>query len=296
MPTPLRLMVYRHSVFYSPLLAGIGAGLFAAEGFAPTYTVMPAGRTVADMLAGGEIDVSQTAVSASFAWLERNELPPVACFAQLNARDGFLLAGRQPDPDFRWDKLADGRFMFVHGGQPQAMLAYALHRRGVDLARLDGLDAGGTEAMMAAFRAGQGDYFHEQAPYPQQLELEGHAHVLASVGEIIGPVAFSCLGATPSWLSGPHAAPFVRVYRRAREWVQSAPVADVAAAVRGFFPTIADAAIVRALDYYRGLGCWTGDVEIPRADYEVALDVYAHSGLVTRRHDYDRVVVKPPAG
>lgn len=296
MPTPLRLMVYRHSVFYSPLLAGIGAGLFAAEGFAPTYTVMPPGRTVADMLARGDIDVSQTAVSASFAYLERNELPPVACFAQLNSRDGFLVAGRSPDPDFRWDKVATGRFMFVHGGQPQAMLAYALHRRGVRLADVHGIDAGGTDAMMAAFRAGEGDWFHEQAPYPHQLELEGRAHVLASVGEIIGPVAFSCLGATSSWLSGPAARPFVRAYRRAREWVQSGPIREVAAAVGGFFPAIAPPAIVRALEYYRGLGCWTGGIDIPLSDYAVALDVYAHSGLVTRRHDYDRVVVKAPGG
>ncbi len=29
----LNLMVYRHSVFYSPLLAGIAGGFFAAEGF-----------------------------------------------------------------------------------------------------------------------------------------------------------------------------------------------------------------------------------------------------------------------
>jgi len=81
MGAPLRLMVYRHSVFYTPLLAGIGGGWFEAEGFVPTYTVMPPGRTVADMLTAGEIDVSQTAVSASWAYLERGETPPVACFA-----------------------------------------------------------------------------------------------------------------------------------------------------------------------------------------------------------------------
>jgi hypothetical protein len=39
--TPLRLMVYRHSAFYSPILSAIAGGFLPHEGFEPTYTVMP---------------------------------------------------------------------------------------------------------------------------------------------------------------------------------------------------------------------------------------------------------------
>ena len=42
------------------------------------------------------------------------------------------------------------------------MLRYALHRKGVDLAQVRGIDAGGTDSMLAAFRRGEGDFFHEQ--------------------------------------------------------------------------------------------------------------------------------------
>jgi hypothetical protein len=35
-------------------------------------------------------------------------------------------------------------------------------------------------------------------------------------------------------------------------------------------------------------------VEISRATYEVALDVFQHSRLVTQRHPYEQVVVPPP--
>jgi NitT/TauT family transport system substrate-binding protein len=294
MATALKLMVYRHSAFYSPLLAGIGAGFFARAGFAPTYTVMPADRSVGAMLASGEIHVSQAAVSSAWPYLDRGEAPPFVIFANLNRRDGFLIAARRPDPAFRWDKLATGRFMFAHGGQPQAMLSYALHLQGVDLGRISGIDAGGPDAAMAAFAAGEGDYFHEQAPYPQQLEADGHAHIVASVGEVIGPVAFSSLAATPAWLMRPEAKTFLRAYRAARAWTHTALASEVAAAVQSYFPDIRAAALANAIAYYQKLGCWGGGLPIERSEYETALDVFAHSGLVAQRHDYEKVVVPPP--
>ena len=292
--TTLNLMVYRHSAFYSPLLSAIGGGFLAHEGFEPTYAVMPPRRSVGEMIASGEIQVSQTAVSGSWAYLERGEKPPFMHFGQINQRDGFLIASRRPDADFQWEKLVAGHLMFVHGGQPQAMLAYALHRKGVNIAELNALDAGDTGQMMAAFRAGEGDYFHEQAPYPQQLEHEGVAQVVASIGEVIGPVAFSSLAASPAWLAGTDAPRFMRAYRRAREWVNSAPPNVVAAAEQSFFPDIHHDVLVAAIACYQKLGCWAGSVGIDQAHYETALDVFAHSRLIGRRHPYDQVVVPPP--
>lgn len=62
--TILNLMVYRHAAFYSPIQSAIAGGFLAHEGFEPTYTVMPPQRSVSEMIASGEIHVSQSAVSA----------------------------------------------------------------------------------------------------------------------------------------------------------------------------------------------------------------------------------------
>ncbi len=215
-------------------------------------------------------------------------------FAQINQRDGFLIAARGASSDFTWDKLLSGRFMFVHGGQPQAMLAYAMHLRGVDLSKAKGLDGGDTEQMLSAFRTGQGDWFHEQAPYPQQLEYEGVAQVVASVGEVIGPVAFSSVAASSEWLKRPEAKRFMRAYRKARAWVNSGTPAEIAAAEQSMFPGIHRTALTRAIEYYQRLGTWGGGVSIPPEAYETALDVFTHSKLITRRYPYDQVVVAPP--
>jgi len=293
--TALRLMVSRHAAFYSPLIGGIAGGFFAGEGFEPTYAVVPAGHTVAELLGAGQIDVVQSAVSASWPFLERGQTPPLVHFAQINQRDGFFIAARSPDSAFGWSKLIGTQLMFVHGGQPQAMLAYALHKHGVELARVQGVNAGGTKPMMAAFRTGQGDYFHEQGPYPQQLEREGVAYVVASVGEALGPVAFSSVAASRAWLAGADAPRFMRAYRKARQWVSTAPPVEVAAAEQRFFPDIDAAALRGAIDSYQRLGCWQGDASIDPAHYEAALDVFQHSKLITRRHAYAAVVASQPA-
>ena len=292
--TVLRVMASRHSAFYSPLLGAIAGGFLQEEGFEPVYTPLPPGKTVAQLLVAGEIDVAQSAVSASWGPLEQGQVPPTVHFAQINARDGFLIASRQPDAAFSWEKLLSGPFMFVHGGQPQAMLAYAMHKRGVDLTKVQAVNAGASETMMAAWRTGQGAYFHEQGPYPQQLQHEGVAHIVASVGEALGPVAFSSLTATRAWLQTPEATRFIRAYRRARAWVSTAPAAEIAQAEQGLFPAVALPALTQTIAYYQQLGCWDPPVAIARETYEVALDVFLHAKLITQRHPYEQVVVPPP--
>jgi NitT/TauT family transport system substrate-binding protein len=292
--TTLRIMVSRHSAFYSPLLATFAAGFLEQEGLQASYQVLPAGRSVGEFLASGEIDVAQSAVSYSWSVLEKGGQPPAVHFAQINQRDGFFIASRKPDPAFTFDKLLQGKLMYVHGGQPEAMLRYALFKRGVDLSRVAAINAGNTEQMLSAFRAGQGDYFHEQGPYPQQLEQEGMAQIVASVGEAIGPVAFSSLAATPTWLQRPEAPKFMRAYRQARAWVRSASAPDVAGKLQALFPNSAPEALARGVEAYQRLGCWDGMAEIDSSHYEVALDVFSHSKLITRRHPYCEVVVSPP--
>jgi NitT/TauT family transport system substrate-binding protein len=120
-------------------------------------------------------------------------------------------------------------------------------------------------------------------------------HVVASVGAAIGPVAFSSLCATREWLGTAAAQAFTRAYASARAWVREAAPEAVAEAEARWFEGIDRDALARTIAAYQRLGCWGGSLEIPRAAYEVSLDVFQHSGLIAERHPYDAVVVAPPA-
>jgi NitT/TauT family transport system substrate-binding protein len=196
-------------------------------------------------------------------------------------------------PDFTWDKLKEKKVLVDHGGQPLAMFKYACYRRGLDYKAIGAVDVPSAQ-MDGAFRKGQGEYIHQQGPAPQQLEHDGAGHVVASVGEAIGPCAFSSLAATRDWLGTDMAKRFMRAYRKARAWLIATPAAKVAETESAFFPEIDRAVLTSTIAYYQKLGCWTPHVEITRPAFEVALDVFQHSGLITQRHRYEDVVAPPP--
>jgi NitT/TauT family transport system substrate-binding protein len=283
----------RFSAFYTPLIATIAEGFLNAEGLQPKHSVAPPGTSAVEGLVNGTVQVCQSAPSQGFGPLEKGQPPPAVHFAQINEKDGFFLTARAPDPAFTWDRLRGKRVLVDHGGQPLAMFKYACHRRGLPYAAITAVDVPSAR-MDRAFRDGDGDYIHQQGPAPQQLEHDGVGHVVASVGEAIGPCAFSSLAATREWLRTDAAKRFMRAYRKARAWVVDTPAARIAEAEASFFPEIERGVLTSTIAYYQKLGCWTPHVEITRAAFEVALDVFQHSQLITKRHRYEDVVAPPP--
>jgi NitT/TauT family transport system substrate-binding protein len=208
--------------------------------------------------------------------------------------DGFFLTGRAPEPNFRWDALRGKRVLVDHGGQPLVMFKYACHRRGLEFDAITAVNVPSGQ-MDEAFRKGEGDYIHQQGPAPQQLEHDRAGHIVASVGQAIGPCAFSSLAATRAWLATDAAARFTRAYRKARAWLLATPAAEVAAKEASLFPEIDRAVLTATIAYYQKLGCWTPHVEITRSAFEATLDIFQHAGQITKRHAYDDVVAAPPA-
>lgn len=292
--TQIHIMVSRHSAFYSPLIAAIGAGFLQQQGLEPTYSIMTPQKSVPDGLADGSVHVGQLSVAASWGPMEKGEPNTVMHFAQINERDGFFIAGREPVDDFTWDKLRGRDVLVDHFGQPLAMFKYAAHKMGLDYGAINAIDAGDVPEIERAFYEGRGDYVHLQGPAPQQMERDGVAHVVASVGEAIGPVAFSSVVATREWLETDMALAFMAAYRQARDYVNSASAEEIAQSEADFFKGIDTEAVAAAIKFYQQLGCWNPDVHISQAQYDVALDVFLHSGLITKRHEYEEVVVPPP--
>ena len=292
--TRINIQFTRFSAFYSPLISTMSGGFLADEGLEPSHSIAAPGGSAIEALLDGSAHVVQSALSQGLSTLEKGETPATVHFAQINEMDGFFLTGREADPDFAWDKLAGKKVLVDHGGQPLAMFKYACHKAGIDYGGIDAVDAGNGAEMDAAFRDGQGDYIHQQGPAPQQLEHDGAGHVVASVGEPIGPCGFSSLAATPAWLETDMAKAFMRAYRKTRAYINETPAADIAAAEASFFPDIDQGVLTATIQFYQGLGCWTPHVEITQAAYEVTLDVFEHVGRLSKRHAYEDVCVPPP--
>jgi NitT/TauT family transport system substrate-binding protein len=288
----LRIMVYRHSVFYSPLIATIAGGFLEDEGLDAAYFQKPPQRNQYDMFRDGEIDIMQAAVSTSWDPLSKGIRNIPVHFAQINQRDGFFLTARGTPQGFDWKELEGASLIADHAQQPFAMLKYGLHRKGVDLSRVRLINAGAPESMEKAFREGQGDFIHLQGPAPQQLEKDGVGKVVAALCDAIPPVAFSSLMATREFLQTPEAAAFKRAYLRSLRFVIQSPAREIADLEAPFFPGVPADAMAAAISRYQQLGTWRSDPNITREQYEVAMDIFIFAGTFKERYAYEDVVVQ----
>ena len=296
MSRDISIQFTRFSAFYSPLIATIAGGFLEHEGLSPKHSVSPPGKSAIAGLADGTVHVAQSAPWQAVSVLEQGKTPPALHFAQINEKDGFFLVGRRPEPDFRWQRLAGREVLIDHGEQPMVMFRYACFKQGLDFAALKPVDAGSTEKMIEAFKQGDGEYVHLQGPAPQQLEHEGIGRIVASLGEAIGPCAFSSLAASREWLASDMARAFMRAYRKARAWLLATPAAEVAKREAAFFPNTDPAVLAATIAAYQKLGNWSPHVEITRAAFEATLDIFQYAGKITRRHRYEDAIAPPPEG
>jgi len=276
-----RIMASRHSAFYSPLLCTVQFLRDARE--EADYGVLARGQQTYVLLRDRQADIIQSAVSSNWNPRERGVEPLPVHFAQINQRDGFFLTGRQADPSFEWKQLEGKTLLADHGQQPLVMLKYAVSHNSADWSKIRVLDRGTPEKMVAAFLDGTGDYLHLQAPI-----LAGE--VVAAVGANVPPVAFSSICCSRDYRKTPQCLQFLEVYRRAREWVQTAPAPEVAAKEASFFPGVAVELLTDAIARYQALGCWGGEIQIPRDLYEQSLNVFQAARAIAWRHKYDEVV------
>ena len=288
----LNLMALRHSAFYSPYLMTMAGGYLKNAGFDVNYVVQTPDNLVKDRLLDGSCHVSQSAVAASFASLEDNQADTIRHFAQINSRDGFFIASRKPIKNFTWQNLIGKEIIIDHFFQPYAMLKYALHKENIKLSDLNIIDAGDVNQIDSTFRNGIGDFVHQQGPAPQQLEADGVASVVASVGEVIGPIAFSSLCATEAWLQSDMALPFFNAYKLALDECQKNDALELAKKIHayGFLKDIAVEVLSDTIETYQTLGCWNHDGFIRESEYNLLLDVFNYSQLISKQHDMNKLV------
>ena len=283
------------SAFYTPLIITMAGGFLQREGLDYDWSISPPGVAAVDAITAGTAQVVQSAPSQAFNAIARAETGYPLHFAQINEMDGFFISAREADEDFSWQKLEGAEVVIFGGGQPNAMLRYACHRAGIDFERIHAITPGGADAIDQAFRSGEGQYVQEQGPYPQQLQADGLGHVVAQVGPLIGPCAFSSLAASRDWLDSDMARAFTRAYAGARQFLNEAPAREIAALEQAWFPGISPEALTQCIATYQQLGCWTPHVEITRAALEVTLDVFEFTGGIPERYAYEQVCASPPS-
>ena len=283
------------SAFYSPLISTMTGGFLRDEGLDYEWSVAEPGVTAITALDNGSADVVQSTLSQGFNTLNKGETPTCVHFAQINEMDGFFITGRDAELDFNWNKLEGAEVLVHHGGQPMTMFKYACYKAGIDINKINIIDAGSGDEMDAAFRAGTGQYIHQQGPSPQQLAADGVGHVVAQLGPMIGACGFSSLAANPAWLATDEAKAFTRAYTKTRNYMNDTSASEIASAQKPLFPKIDEAVLADCIGTYQAMGCWTRHIDITHDGYDAMLDIFEYDGKLPQRYGYDQVCAQPPA-
>jgi len=288
----LNLMALRHSAFYTPYLMTMAGGYLKNAGFEVNYTLQTPDNLARERLLDGSCDVSQSAVAAGFASLENNQPDNIRHFAQINSRDGFFIASRHTITNFSWQDLIGKSLLADHFFQPLAMLKFALHKNNIEWSSINVIDAGDVNQIDQSFRNGTGDFVHQQGPAPQQLEADGIASVVASVGDAIGPIAFSSLCATNEWLQSDISTVFFDIYKTSLLQCQQSKASDIAQQLQqyGFFNDIQFQVLSNTIATYQTLGCWNHNGSIAQIEYQTLLDVFEFSRFISKRHPFEALV------
>ena len=164
----------------------------------------------------------------------------------------------------------------------------------IEMDKIKIIDAGNGGEMDKAYRAGTGQFIHQQGPAPQQLEADGVGHVVTALGPVIGACGFSSLAARPEWLESEEAKAFTRAYIKTRNYMNDASAAEIAAAEKPLFPNIDEAVLADCIHTYQNMGVWTRHIDITDDGYNAMLDIFEYDGMLKTRYAYDQVCARPP--
>ena len=288
----INLTASRHAVFYSPLIALVSQGFLENEGLKGEYHIPNPGINVYEKISNGEIDFAQSAVSQSWNFIEKNIRSSIKHFALINSFDGFFINSKNKE-EFEWEDLYKGPFYYVRGGQPEAMLKYALDKKNIDINKIKLVSKNplNTKEMYDLFSQGNSGFFHEQGSYPHQLQLDGHGKIVASIGDIIGPVAFSTLCAEEKTIKSDIGKKISDAFKKSKKWVQNSDSMDVAKSVHSYFNDFELDSVSNAIKDYQKLGTWDSDTKISDIEYQKAIEVFQFSNLISKNYSKDDVVL-----
>ena len=181
-------------------------------------------------------------------------------FCAMTAADGYLLLAREKVERFDWQALRGKEIMgWRLGSTPLIFLEAALRLQGLDPRSDVKLVTNITApARVGAWLAGQTQFAIFSEPDAAQLELDGQAQVVASIGQTVGMVDYTTFMATDKFLkdSASTVQAWTNAIARAMKWTASAAEPELAAALVPFFPGVSEQAMTAGIARYRRLRIW----------------------------------------
>ena len=246
----------------------------------------------AEALLDGRVQVSWGGPMRVMMHHDKDRDCPLVCFAQVVARDPFVLVGREPNINFQFHDLVGPRVAITSEvPTPWMLLQEDLKRCGIHPSKLNRTPDQSMAENSAALRTGQIDVVQVFEPYADGLVAPGHGHVWHRASER-GDVAFTSFYTTRHFteVNRETCIRLVRGIKTALEAVHNLRAKEIATAIETFFPDQPEASIIRIIENFRTSQLWAKNPALPADTFVRLKGALLSGGLINHDIPYEHVI------
>ena len=187
------------------------------------------------------------------------------------------------------------------GGVPEMTLEYALKQAGLKVVR-DQTDFSEDEvnvrtdvafgAMAGSFISGEGDFTTLFEPTATEIVASNKAHLLCSVGELVGEVPFTAYSTTIKYYNENKEVleKFTKAVYRGYLFIQNATDEEVAKVMLKQFPDSNVESLTEVVKRYRAINAWATTPVFNEEGFERLMDIMAEAGELEKRAEFEVIV------
>lgn len=286
----VRLCEVTHSVFYAPLYIAINNGYFEEYDIEIELSNGGGADKCMNALVSKSADIALMGPEATIYVANQGKEDMPVVFGQLTQRDGSFIIGRESVEEFTWDVLSGKEILGGRrGGVPAMTLEYAIEKNNVNCTI--NYDVA-FDNLTSAFMGGTGDFVTAFEPTASQIVASGKGHILASVGAETGEIPYTAFTANRSYISNNEDSikNFLKAIMKGYNFLMSADIDDVVAALKPSFDGTSDALIKTSIEAYIRIDSWSRTPVMSQVAYDNLMDIIINSGTLTSRVDMSKVV------
>jgi NitT/TauT family transport system substrate-binding protein len=287
----VRLCENMRALGYAPFYFALAEGHFAHAGIEIELITSPSAGRTGTMLLEGAADVSWGGPMRVMMHHQADPACTLVCFAQIVARDPFVLVGRAPNTRFRFQDLLGMRVAVASEvPTPWLMLQDDLGRVRIDPASLRRTSDQPMDTNAAALLTGEAEVVQVFEPYIDQL-IEAGCHIWHRFSAR-GDIAYTTFYATRNYTERQRKTCrlLVRGMAAAQLAFHAASAETIAESIQPFFAETGSAALTRMIAGYRNAGLWARTPALPVASFVRLKAALLSGGLIDRDFPFDRLV------
>lgn len=292
----VRLNEVTRSVFYAPMYIAMKQGFFDKNGIEIDLQTGQGADKVMQAVLSNSADIGFCGPEQVIYINNQGREDYPILFAQLTQKDGSFLVGRNKNDNFSWSDIKGSSVIGGRpGGVPAMALEYAMKKNNIDLENdvnmVTNIDFSATAG---AFKGGTGDYVALFEPTASVIEGDGSGYILASVGEEVGSIPYTCYFSTKSYMDkNPEVIEkFTKAIAEGQQWFFSHSDEEVADSIIDYFPGTDKNTIVTVVKNYRSIDALAHNPEIKEEDLNRLMDIIQDydANLIKSRPQFSKIV------